>query len=165
MSEENQSNFHQIALLAEQEFSKIKDGKLATQLRAIMAFEDNTAEDIAKIFKVSIRTVFRWINKFIQEGVDGLIDRPKGHYQSKLTESQKLQLKTWIRQGTNAANEAVHWTLEKLKHEIFHEFGVEITTTAIWHHMNKMGLTLKTPRPVHHRADKKAQDTFKKNSC
>ena len=50
MSLENQRNYHNIAQAAEYEFSKIKDGKLATQLRAIMAFEDNTAEEIANFY-------------------------------------------------------------------------------------------------------------------
>lgn len=164
MSLENQSNFRKIAIEAEKAFNKIKDGKLATQLRAIMAFEDNTAEEIAKIFKVSIRTIFRWINKFSCDGIDGLKDQPKGHYQPKLTETQKEQLKNWITKGTNSKDESVHWTLEKLKNEIHTEFGVELTTTALWKNLKKMNLTLKKPRPVHHQADKKAQEAFKKNS-
>ena len=163
MSLDGQENFHKIALKAEKEFNKIKDGKLATQLRAIMAFEDNTAEQIAKIFKVSVRTVFRWINKFSNEGIDGLKDQPKGHYQQKLTEPQKDQVRNWITTGTNSHGESVHWTLEKLSREIYFEFNVTLTTTAIWKNLRKMNLTLKRPRPVHHKADKKAQEEFKKN--
>ena len=165
MSLEGQDNFHDTAIEAEKEFNKIKDGKLATQLRAIMAFEDNTAEQIAKIFKVSARTVFRWINKFISEGIDGLKDQPKGHYQPKLTEPQKNQLKHWIISATNSHGESVHWTLTRLASEIHSEFGVTLTTTAIWKNLKKMNLTLKRPRPVHHQADKEAQQVFKKNSC
>ena len=165
MSLEGRDNFHEIAIKAETEFNKIKDGKLATQLRAIMAFEDHTAEQIAKIFKVSVRTVFRWINKFISEGIDGLKDQPKGHYQPKLTESQKNQLKHWIKSGSNSNGELVHWTLEKLVSEIHSEFDITLTTTAIWKNLKKMNLTLKKPRPVHHQADKQAQAIFKKNSC
>ena len=164
MSRANQANFHQIALAAEKEFNKIKDGKLATQLRAIMAFENNTADDLAMIFKVSRRTIFRWINKFSRNGVAGLIDQPKGHYQSKLSEQQKAQLKNWIIKGTNAKGESVHWTLEKLKDVVLHEFDVKMTTTALWKNLKKMGLTLKKPRPIHHQADEKAQEAFKKNS-
>jgi transposase len=37
-----------------------------------------------------------------------------------------------------------------------------MTTTAIWKNLKKMGLTLKKPRPIHHKADKKEQETFKK---
>ena len=164
MSLESQDNFHEIAIKAEKEFNNIKDGKLATQLRAIIAFEDNTAEQIATIFKVSARTVFRWINKFANEGINGLKDLPKGHYQSKLTEQQKEHLKSWIISGTNSIGESVHWTLEKLALEIHAEFGVTLTTTAIWKNLKKMNLTLKKPRPVHHQADKEAQEDFKKNS-
>jgi transposase len=165
MSLESQDDFHKIAIKAETEFSKIKDGKLATQLRAIMAFEDSTAEQIGKIFKVSARTVFRWISKFINDGIDGLKDQPKGHYQPKLTESQKQQLKHWIINGTNAHGESMHWTLTKIAREIQSEFGVTLTTTAIWKNLKQMKLTLKKPRPIHHHADKEAQEAFKKNSC
>jgi transposase len=164
MSLEGQDNFHEIAIKAEKEFNKIKDGKLATQLRAIIAFEDNTAEQIAKIFKISARTVFRWINKFTSQGIDGLKDQPKGHYQPRLTEPQKKQLKNWIITGTNSIGESLHWTLEKLVIEIHSEFGVTLTTTAIWKNLKKMNLTLKKPRPAHHQADKEAQEEFKKNS-
>jgi len=165
MSQKNQLSFHQIALKAENEFNKIKDGKLATQLRAIIAFEDNSAEEIAKIFRVSARTVFRWINKFSSHGIDGLKDQPKGHYQAKLTATQKISIKNWILASRNSKAELVHWTLEKLKHEILAEFDVNITTTALWKILKKMDLTLKKPRPVHHKADKAVQEEFKKNSC
>ena len=160
----NQPNFSKIAHDAQIEFNKIKDGKLATQLRAIMAFENNTAEDIAKIFKVSVRTIFRWINKFSTHGIDGLIDQPKGHYQSKLTEAQKDQVKSWIITGINSKDENIHWTLKKLVKAIYTEFGVELTTTGVWKNLKKMNLTLKKPRPIHYRADKDAQEAFKKNS-
>ncbi len=164
MSLEKQNYFHQIAIKAEKEFNNIKDGKLATQLRAIMAFEDNTAEQIAKIFKVSGRTVFRWIKKFISQGIDGLKDQPKGHYRSKLTEPQKQQLKNWIITGTNSQGETVHWTLKRIASELQAEFGVTLTTTAIWNNLKKMKLTVKKPRPIHHQADQAAQALFKKNS-
>ncbi len=164
MSLETQNKFYETARAAEREFNKIKDGKLATQLRAIMAFEENTVEEIAKIFKVSVRTIFRWINRFSHHGIDGLKDQPKGHYQPKLTEPQKETVKLWIIHGANSAGEPVHWTLEKLKYEILTQFGVELTTTGLWKILKKLNLTLKKPRPVHHQADKKAQDAFKKNS-
>ena len=163
MSLESQDNFHKIAIKAEKELNNIKDGKLATQLRAIIAFEDNTAEQIAKIFRVSVCTVFRWIKKFTSEGINGLKDQAKGHYQQKLTEPQKNQLKNWIISSINSTGESTHWTLERLASEIHTEFGVTLTTTAIWKNLKKMDLTLKKPRPVHHKADKEAQEEFKKN--
>lgn len=154
---------HEIALKAEKEYNKLKDGKLSTQLRAIMAFEHNSAEHIADVFQVSTRSVFRWIHKFSNHGIEGLKDHPKGHYKSKLSDTQKQQIKDWIKKGTNSKNDIIHWTLEKLKTEIYSEFSVEITTTALWKNLKKMGLTLKKPRPIHHKSNKEEQEAFKKN--
>ena len=118
MSYQSQNITPEVLLKAEEEFNKINDGKLATQLRAIMAFEDNSAEHIAKIFKVSIRTIFRWINRFIEHGVEGLKDQPKGHYSPKLTEHQKNRIKSWIVEGVNSEGTKINWTLNKLRLEI-----------------------------------------------
>jgi len=155
---------HEIALKAEKEFNKIGEGKLARQLLAIMAFEDNSAEQVAKIFKVSVRTVFRWLDKFIQHGVDGLKDKPKGHYPSKLTDSQWQQVRSWIINRKNSRNEPVQWTLEKIKQEIARTFDVDISLTSISKNLKKKGLAIKRPRPVHYKANKAAQEAFKKNS-
>ena len=163
MPRQNLNFNHDIVLKAEEEFHKLKEGKLAIQLRAIMAFEDNTAEHIAKIFKVSIRTIFRWIHRFSKYGIEGLKDQPKGHNKPKLTEDQKQQLKTWIINGKNSNDELIHWTLEKLKAEVEKIFGVKMSTMALWKNLKKLGLTLKKPRPIHHKADKEAQNIFKKN--
>lgn len=164
MSLENQTSFHEIAIKAEQEFAKLNDGKLATQLLAIMAFEHHTAEQVAQIFKISVRTLFRWINKFAADGIDGLQDQPKGHYPAKLTETQKHQLKQWVTTATNCHGESVHWTLEKLVNQVASVFEVAMTPTALWQNLKKLNLTIKKPRPVHHRADQAAQQAFKKNS-
>lgn len=163
MSRPKQSMTHEVVIKAQEEFEKIKDGKLATQLRAIMAFEENNAEEIAKIFKISIRTFFRWVHKFSSQGIEGLKDQPKGHYKSKLTISQRDQIKNWIKKGINSDNEYIHWTLEKLKNEVEIKYNVEISTTALWKNLKKMGLAVKKPRPFHHKADKKLQEDFKKN--
>jgi len=164
MPRQSQKFTREIAAKAEKEFNKIGEGKLARQLLAIMAFEDNSAKQVAKIFKVSVRTVFRWIDKFIECGVDGLKDKPKGHYPSKLTDAQWEQVRSWIVNRKNTRNEPVHWTLKKIRHEILSIFDVEITIPALSKNLKKRGLTLKKPRPVHYKADKAAQEAFKKNS-
>jgi len=164
MARQSRKFTREIAIKAEKEFNRLGEGKLARQLLAIMAFEDNSAEHVAKTFKVSIRTVFRWLHKFIEHGVDGLRDKPKGHYPSKLTDAQWEQVRVWIVSRKNTRNEPVHWTLKKIKHEILNTFDIEITIPALSKNLKKRGLTLKRPRPVHYKADKAAQEAFKKNS-
>jgi transposase len=147
---------------AEEALEKIKDSKLSVQLKAIIAAAEHPVENVATILKVSVRSIFRWIVKFKEEGVEGLRDRPKGHMNSKLTEDHKRQLEHWIVRGKNVRGEAVHWTLKKLRRELGNEFGVHMGTTPLWKHLKKMDLVLKKPRPIHAKADRNAQEAFKK---
>jgi transposase len=147
---------------AERELEKIKDSKLSIQLKAIIAAADHPVENVADILKVSARSIFRWIAKFKQGSVKGLRDRPKGHMKSKLTQDHKKDIEKWIIGGKNSQGETVHWTLKKLKKEIEERFGIPISTTPLWKHLKKMGLVLRKPRPVHAKADRAAQEAFKK---
>lgn len=149
---------------AEEELRNIKDSKLSIQLKAIIATADHKVEDVAEILKVSARSIFRWIARFKKEGVNGLRDRPKGHMRSKLTEDHKQQIEQWMVRGENIRGEAVHWTLKKLRIEIEKEFALRIGTTPLWKHLAKMELGLRRPRPAHAKADKEAQEAFKKNA-
>jgi transposase len=148
---------------AERELEKIKDSKLSIQLKAIIVSAEHPVENVARVLKVSARSIFRWITKFKEGGVEGLMDRPKGQMRSKLTEEHKKQIEQWIVSGKNAQEEMVHWTLKRLKKELAKELGIQIGTTPLWKHLKKMGLVLKKPRPVHAKADKSAQEAFKKN--
>jgi len=147
---------------AEEELEKIKDSKLSIQLKAIIAAADHPVENVADILKVSARSIFRWITKFKQGSVEGLRDRPKGHMKSKLTQDHKKDIEKWIVSGKNAQGETMHWTLKKLNKEIEEGFGIHISITPLWKHLKKMGLVLKKPRPVHAKADRAAQEAFKK---
>ena len=147
---------------AEEELGKIKDSKLSIQLKAIIATADHPVENVADILKVSARSIFRWVAKFKQDSVKGLRDRPKGHMKSKLTQDHKKDIEKWIVSGKNARGETVHWTLKKIGKEIEKEFGVHISKTPLWKHLKKMDMVLKKPRPAHAKADRAAQEAFKK---
>jgi len=150
-------------LKAERELARIKGGKLSIQLKAIIASTEHPVESVADVIKVSARSIFRWITKFKEGGVEGLRDRPKGHMRSKLTEDHKKQIEPWVVSGKNAQEEIVHWTLKRLKKELKKELGIQIATTPLWKHLKKIGLVLKKPRPVPAKADRIAPEAFKKN--
>lgn len=149
-------------LKAEKEFRKLKEGKLAMQLRVIMAFGDNKTDEVARMLRVSPRSIFRWVNKFNENGLPGLREKPKGHYKARLTSEQKEQIKEWIIKRENSKGEKTHWTLKKLKLEIYKEYKISIGTTTLWRNLRRMGLVVKNPRPIHFKADKQEQEVFKK---
>jgi len=148
---------------AEEELCKIKESKLSIQLKGIIAASSHPVHQIADIFHVSPRSIFRWVTKFKEQGVQGLRDQPKGHMRSKLNDEQKRVIEEWLVTGKNASGERTHWTLNKLKREIEKEFDIGIGTTPLWKHIRGLGLVLKKPRPVHAKANKEDQEEFKKN--
>lgn len=152
----------EIILRANERFNDIKEGKLCIQLRGIIAFEKNSAKDVAKILMVNPRSIFRWVKKFKENDIDGLKEKTKGHNKSKLTEQQKMCIKKWIINGKKYNGVFIHWTLQKLKLEVYTEFNIAISTTALWKHLQEMGLAIKRPRPIHYKSDKKEQEEFKK---
>jgi transposase len=147
---------------AEEELARIKDGKLAIQLKAIIASAEHSVETVAGVLRVSRRSIFRWIRKFKEQGVTGLRDQPKGHMPAKLNEEHKRRVEQWILKGENARGQKVHWTLKKLKGELKKELGISIGTTPLWKQLKKMGLSLKKPRPIHAKANVENQEAFKK---
>ncbi len=164
MSRPKKSVDKELVLKAKEEFEKLKEGKLAIQLRVIIAFGDFRTEEVARVLKVSHRSIFRWVNEFREKGINGLKEKPKGHYKSKLTEEQKKRIKEWLINGNDSKGKKVHWTLNKLKLTIHKEFGVVISTTSLWRNLKGMGLVIKSPRSIHYKADKQEQEDFKKKS-
>jgi transposase len=148
---------------AETELKKLAHSKLSLQLKAIIASSDNTVQEVAKIFKVADRTVFRWVDRFTESGIDGLRDRPKGHLSSKLSQEHLNEIENWILSGKNAAGQSICWTLGRLQNEVETTFEISIGITALWNYLGKMNLVLRKPRPEHASADKQLQSEFKKN--
>jgi transposase len=150
-------------LRAEERFRDLQEGKLAIQLRGIIAFRDNTAEEVADVLMVTPRSIFRWVKEFKESDIEGLRERPKGHHKAKLTGEQKAQIKKWVISRKNSKGEIVYWTLRKLNMELQKEFGVTISEPGLWYNLRNMGLVIKKPRPIHYKADKRKQEKFKKN--
>ena len=132
-------------------------------MRSIIAFGDNTALEVAEILRVNPRSVFRWVKKFKEKDIEGLRERPKGHYKGKLNMEQKAQIKKWIKDRKNSDGKTIYWTLRKLRLEVQKEFGIVVSSPGLWYHLKDMNLTVKSPRPAHQKADKKEQEDSKKN--
>ena len=132
-----------ILKMAESELKKIPGSKEVIRLKAIIASERYPVKQVADIFSVSPRTLFRWINKFKSHGVAGLIDKPKGHQISKLSDIHKKKIENWIKKGRDSSGQRIRWTLWRLKAELEKVFKINISTTAIWNHLKKTGLSIK----------------------
>jgi transposase len=138
------------------------DQRLCLKLQAIVAAAEHPMTMVAEVMGVCRQTLWGWIKNFRQHGIDGLRDRPKGHRQTKLGPGQLGQIARWIEAGRDSRGQPVHWTLATLQHEIKKRFGVRVGLTPLWRQVRRQDFRLLVPRPVHAKADKAAQQRFKK---
>jgi transposase len=128
---------------------------LAIKLQTIISCAKHPVETVSSIIGKNRVTVWRWIRAFKESGVDGLLDKPKGHNPSKLNEEQREKIATWLKTGSNSEGAPTHWTLKKLSMAVEEEFGIKITKTPLWITIQSMGFRQKAQRRNHDSADKK----------
>lgn len=153
-----------LAVCAQSDLDALKDEKIALKLKAIIAAAKYPIATVAEIFLVTAETIWRWGTTYRTNGLDGLYPKPRRPKPSKLTSAQKAEILSWLDAGKTAQGEHIHWTLERLRHSISERFGVTLGINTIWVWLRKEKLKLKVPRPQHYKADKQAQESFKKNS-
>jgi transposase len=141
----------------------IKESQLAVKLQTIISCAKHPVEIVSSVIGKNRVTVWRWIKAFKENGVDGLMEKPKGHNPSKLNEEQRSQIAIWLDAGNNSKGDPTHWTLKKLSMAIEEEYGIKITKTPLWLTVQSMGFRQKVPRQTHASADKGKQNAFKKN--
>lgn len=148
---------------AEKELKNLKESKPVRQLLAIAAAANHPVEQVADIFQTTKQSIYNWINRYKKNGIEGLMDCPKGHNPAKLSKLQQQTMKQWITSSQNAQHQRIHWTLVKLQAEIKKEFGIKLSTTTIWNYLIELKLTLLRPRRRHEKSDPLMQENFKKN--
>ncbi len=148
----------------EQAISSIPNGAVVRKLTILSSFSWLKTEEIAKAYRINPRTLFRWISQFKDQGVEGLVDKPKGHKPALLTDEMKSQLVQWITTQTDSDGKQVFWTLDKLRAELERVYAVKISKPALSVNLAKMKIRFKRPRPTHIMADKEKQAEYKKNS-
>jgi len=146
------------------DLKQIVNSDIVLKLTALKAAAVHRQSDVAIMYNISRSTLQRWAFLYKNFGKEGLKAKPKGHNPSKLTESEKETVKQWVLDSKDHSGNQVHWTLRRLKQEIFHNFGKTVGKTPLWLSLKSMGFSLKKPRPRHYKADLKEQEDFKKNS-
>ena len=156
-------SLQEVFLNADQELSRIDDSRLVIKLLAIRAYSNHQAKDVAVLFNVETRTIYKWVELFRLYGIQGLQDKPKGHRKAILNSDHRKQIAKWLDSGKTPDGKAINWTLKTLCHYINTEFGVVIKKSALSNTLRKMNYALRRPRPTHAQSSEQERSDFKKN--
>jgi transposase len=115
-------------------------------------------EITSKTFSITSRTLFSWIKRFNEKGIDGLIEGSKPGRPRKISKEQTEGYARLIEEPELVGE--THWTARKfhgyLRDELKHEVGY--STVVRWLHENNF--RLKVPRPWPHEQDEEKREAF-----
>ena len=137
--------------------------RIARKLQAIISATKYPLGTVADITGVAAETIWKWGVSYIKNGLEGLYPKVRRPKPSRLSPEQKSEVFSWLRTGKTSKGANVHWTLERLRHEITEEYGITLGINTIWVWLRKENWKLRVPRPKHYKADIEVQESFKKN--
>ena len=134
-----------------------QDNRAAIRLRAIVSAKEHGVGVVAKVFGVTPNTLRAWVKSFSAVGLEGL-DYQKGRgRKSNLTAVHCAAIAKWVAQDSGLI-------ISEIVRRLHTAYGVKTSRSAVHRILHKLDLSYITPRPVHHKQDKKTHLEFKKKS-
>ncbi len=141
------------------------DGRVACRLLGLAnALEGMSRAAAAEQAGMDRQTLRDWVIRFNAAGVEGLTDRPRNGRPTFLSEGQLASLGAWVLRGPDPERDGVSsWTAKDLCQLVEARFAVTYSENGMLRLLHELGLSWEKTRPLHPRADPKAQQTFKKS--
>jgi transposase len=115
-------------------------------------------EQAAKLAGVSVGTLFIWVHRFNEAGIDGLIDKPREGRPRKIPQLIVPELKELIDQPAQV--DVTHWTGVKFHGFLRQSLDLEVGYRTVIRWLRENNFRLKVPRPWSDRQDEEARKAF-----
>jgi transposase len=143
-----------------------RDGRVAARLIALANVLDGMSrEAAARLAGMDRQTLRDWVIRFNTEGVDGLRDQPRSGRPVRMTEGQQATLKAIVLRGPDPERDGVSaWRIVDLCRISEERFGVVYRESGMLRLIKALDLSWQKIRPRHPKADRAAQERFKKGA-
>jgi transposase len=139
----------------ETEFRTTTDRKLRDRLQIVlMAARGRRPADIATDLGISTRTVPRWLNAYLERGLDGLRPRKAKGAAPKVPDRLAGEIKRWVIDGPMACGlDRANWTYAELAGHLYQTHGIAAGRSAVLRFCQKLGVRVYRPTYRFLRAD------------
>src|SRR4051794_3019429 len=145
----------------EQAFRSTDDRKLRDRLQIVLlAHRGHKHRDIAADLCIDRRTVQRWLNAYLERGLDGLRPRKAKGAPGKIPAELADEVKRWVIEGpAEQGLDRANWTHEELADHLLKTRGIRTSRPAVGRFCRKLGIRLYRPTYHYERGnpDKQAQ--------
>lgn len=117
-----------------------------------------TYDQVAALYVVTRRTLSRWVERFNERGIDGLIEGRHSGRPGKITPEQSSGYEELIRHPERV--EQTHWTGKKFHGYLTKELDQEIGYRTVVRWLHTKGFRLKVPRPWPNGQDEEKRKAF-----
>jgi len=130
--------------------------RIADRIQCILLLDEgHNKTEVARIMMVSTKTVKRWIQKYVRQGIEGLclLEYDQNGQAGRLSHAETEQLTSWLdEQGICSAQEVIN--------HIQKTFGKEYSASGIQKLLKRLNYSYKKPAVVPAKADPVKQDAF-----
>jgi putative transposase len=133
----------------EQAFRSTADRKLRDRLQIVlMAHRGRKHGAIAADLGLSTRTVPRWLNAYLERGLDGLTPRKAKGAAPKVPAELADEVRQWVIGGPAACGlDRANWTYAELAGHLLKAKGIRASRSAVLRFCKKLGV--RTYRPTY----------------
>jgi len=132
----------------------IKDKKLADRIKAVLYLDYGLGyEQTVRLLMLDETTLRRYVKKFQEQGIDGLLEC---HYlggQSRLTPVQEGKLKDFLTNKTATTAKEVVDHIKKI-------YGLKYSTIGVTKLLHRLGFSYKKPKVIPGKANRLKQEQF-----
>lgn len=100
----------------------------------VLRGKGHSGEEVASLLSLSKRTVERYWKRYRETGT--VSPKQRGGYRRSRLEGYDDTLRKWIAKESDL-------TLEELRHRIREQLKISLGTTALWHRLERLGLSYK----------------------
>jgi len=131
----------------DQAFRQETDPKYRDRIQIVrLAIRDRPHKAIAADLTVSPRTVQRWLNAYLERGLDGIRPRKAPGAPGKIPAEMADELKRWVIQGpAKQGLDRANWTHEELADHLKKTKGIRTSRAAVGRFCRKLGIRLYRP--------------------
>jgi transposase len=143
-----------------------KDGRAKIRLlAAILRKEGKTLKEISDIIKYPLTTIKGWLHGMYERGIERAHPIKQSGRPRELAEKELRELDLILSEPPTRQNLPLNFWDTKLVIQFVKErYGVEYSYVQMWRILRRLGFTCRKPRPVHRKASRPQQETFKKTS-
>jgi transposase len=127
--------------------------------RAVRAVQDGMPRNaVAVAFGVERTTLYRWMQKYENDGESGLERKAGSGRRRKLEELGEDELRALVLQGAQYFGyETDLWTVGRLRRVITEEFSIVLSKNTVWRRLRDAGLTYQKPEREYYEIDEDAR--------